>query len=471
MQNEFDFTVIDALYASGYHGPRALDQPEFYWRSMLGALVAYRDDFFRPLGEEIAPAESREGVEIEAMRCEYEGSRFHHELPMNISSLRQFGKHWHLVLPTIATLREEYCRRRGQSGAARAVSMTDLWIISKLCQLLPAYLIRRREKRIDPDEIPVVPSIIYRISLGMHRIVHISLIKCMAAGSDPDAPCLPAEAYYKIAEGAGLLVGRNSVCAGPEIMVGQAYRAMIEPQPTAGADANAAESGFYGYAAVFLKLEVEKYLFAVQAACQLRNLIAALSGRTDPAARALHEALARFENWSNEHTSPLAHEIAREDLPMLLQGDQDEIERARQLPGGTVLARMQRGLDALVRAVDALCRSSLGQSSEGLLARIDALRGADDGEPAPSADEFIDQGIDAETAAVVAAALGDYLRGERAATQIFTLLQREIDRTLGLDEASPGFSEQDIAAVFGPRLRHALADHFATAKPSAASMQ
>ena len=35
MQNEFDFTVIDALYATGYHGPRALDKPEFYWRSML----------------------------------------------------------------------------------------------------------------------------------------------------------------------------------------------------------------------------------------------------------------------------------------------------------------------------------------------------------------------------------------------------------------------------------------------------
>ena len=68
-------------------------------------MVAYRDSF-RPLGEEIAPADARDGIEIEAARCEYEGSRFHHALPMNISSLRQFANHWHLVLPTISTLRD-----------------------------------------------------------------------------------------------------------------------------------------------------------------------------------------------------------------------------------------------------------------------------------------------------------------------------------------------------------------------------
>ncbi|CAB3968427.1 hypothetical protein BCO9919_03242 [Burkholderia cenocepacia] len=459
MQNEFDFTVIDALYATGYHGPRALDKPEFYWRSMLGSMVAYRDSFFRPLGEEIAPADARDGIELEAARCEYEGSRFHHALPMNISSLRQFANHWHLVLPTISTLRDGYCRLRGHDGA---VSMLDLWFISKLCQLLPAYLIRRREQPADPDAIPVVPSIIYRISLGMHRIVHISLIKRMASGGDPAAPCLASDAYYLVAEAAGLLVGRNSVCAGPQTMVEQAYRAMIEPAPLAGAEASAAEPGFYRYAAAFLKLEAEKYLFAVRAAQQLRALIVALDAVPGQArTHAFRDALARFEDWSTEHTSPLAHEIAREDLTMLLQGDEAEIARARQWPAGTVLRQMTAGLNQLVAAADRMCVATLGAHGPALLAEIDAMRDAPRDAGAWSADAFAAHGLDAAAARATADALNTYLHDERAAQRIFTRLQQEVDRSLGIDDAIAPYSADDIAAVFGPRLRHCIAEHFA----------
>ena len=154
--------------------------------------------------------------------------------------------------------------------------MLDLWFISKLCQLLPAYLIRRREQPADPDAIPVVPSIIYRISLGMHRIVHISLIKRMASGGDPAAPCLASDAYYLVAEAAGLLVGRNSVCAGPQTMVEQAYRAMIEPAPLAGAEASAAGFRLLPLRGGVPEARSRKYLFAVRAAQQLRALIVAL---------------------------------------------------------------------------------------------------------------------------------------------------------------------------------------------------
>ena len=103
MQNEFDFTVIDALYATGYHGPRALDKPEFYWRSMLARWSRIATAFARSARRSRRPTRA---TASRSARCEYEGSRFHHALPMNISSLRQFANHWHLVLPTISTLRD-----------------------------------------------------------------------------------------------------------------------------------------------------------------------------------------------------------------------------------------------------------------------------------------------------------------------------------------------------------------------------
>ncbi|MDE1715949.1 hypothetical protein PWG14_26145 [Chromobacterium amazonense] len=457
MSDNFDFEVIDALYASGYHGPRALDKPEFYWRSMLGSMVAYRDSFFRPLGEEIAPPDAREGVEMLAVKCDYEGSRFHHSLPMNLSSLRQFGKHWHIVLPTISLLREQHQIRR--SGSEK-VSMADLWFISKLCQLLPAYLIRREFDTVDPDSIPVVPSIIYRISLGMHRIVHISLIKQMASGGNPAAPSLDSDAYYHIAEAAGLLVGRNSVCAGPQAMVEQAYRSMIEPVSISGAEDSAADAGFHRYAALFMKLELEKYLFAVQAAIQLRTLIADLQALPQTARpEAFVKELIRFEDWSAENTSPLAHEIAREDLAMLLQGDQEAIALASACPAGTVRHRMQAGLNALVAIADQLCRSSLENGSQ-LLAEVTALRmSSQRGEPWPGSDR-LRQRLSAPAAALATDAIENYLGSERQATAIFQLLQQQITEALGASASESAFGPADIAAVFGPRLSQCFADCF-----------
>lgn len=463
MQKHFDFEAIDSLYETGYLGPRALDMPEFYWRSMLGAMVPYRDSYFRPLGEEIAPKDAREGIEMEAVRCNYDGSRFHHALPMNISSLRQFANHWQSVLPTIARIREAYCVRRNRDGA---VTMIDLWCISKLCQLLPAYLIRRREDTVDADGIPVVPSIIYRISLGMHRIVHISLIKQMASGNGLFSPCLDADQYYHVAENAGLLIGRNSVCAGPQAMVGEAYRAMIEPAVTSEAlgEASAGDPAFYRYAALFMKLEAEKYGFAVHAAIQLRSLIALLDGgagndRTEDRTQAFRDALLRFEAWSAEHTSPLAHEIACENLDMLLQGDRQAIDTASQWPAGTVCEHMLVGLACVSDVADQLCLSSLGDEAASLLHRIDVLRNSPAGAELEAGD-FVQMGLDAGAAALAATALCQYLHRERCATQIFQLLQMQINTVLGHRDDIPVFGEKDIASVFGPRLRHCYSDFF-----------
>ncbi|CDG82040.1 hypothetical protein [Janthinobacterium agaricidamnosum] len=458
MQKKFDFTVIDSLYESGYHGPRALDQPEFYWRSMLGALVPYRDSYFRPLGEEIAPKDAREGVDIEGVRCNYEGSRHHHELPMNLTSLRQFANHWDAVLPTISAIRENYCASRGRDGV---VSTLDLWFISKLCQLLPAYLIRRRDDTIDPDDIPVVPSIIYRMSLGMHRIVHISLVKMMASGGDPGAACLEAGKYYHIAEGAGLLIGRNSVCAGPQAMVGQAYGAMIGPGARSPAESSADDPGFYRYCALFMKLEAEKYMFAVQAAIQLNGLIDALKDLPDsPRAQPFREELLRFESWSAANTSPLAHEIAREDLPMLLQGDRDACDAASQLPAGAVRERMLAGLAHIVETADQLCRANLGAEGDSLLARIDELRNRPAQTGLSELGDLVGMGLERAAADLAMTALRTYRQSESAAMQIFQLLQNQLNQSLGYRDDALVFDERDIAAVFGPRLTHCYGDFF-----------
>ena len=70
-------------------------------------------------------------------------------------------------------------------------------------------------------------------------------------------------------------------------------------------------------------------------------------------------------------------------------------------------------------------------------------------------------GLDAAAARATADALNTYLHDERAAQRIFTRLQQEVDRSLGIDDAIAPYSADDIAAVFGPRLRHCIAEHFA----------
>ena len=77
------------------------------------------------------------------------------------------------------------------------------------------------------------------------------------------------------------------------------------------------------------------------------------------------------------------------------------------------------------------------------------------GRPTPSR-----RTADAAAARATADALNTYLHDERARA-IFTRLQQEVDRSLGIDDAIAPYSADDIAAVFGPRLRHCIAEHFA----------
>jgi hypothetical protein len=431
MQKISDFTVIDMLYESGYHGPRTLDQPEFYWRSMLGAMQPYRDSYFRPPGEEIGSEDAREGI---------------------------VAHHWDSVLPTISSIREAYCVRRNRDGA---VTMVDLWFISKLCQLLPAYLIRRHEDSADADSIPVAASIIYRISLDMHRIVHLALVKLMASGGDLGSACLDADQYCYLAKNASPLIGRNSVCTGPQTMVEQAYGAMIGPAVTGPAAASAEDPGFYRYAALFMKLEAEKYMFAVLAAIQLRSLIKILDSATsNRRTQAFREELLGFEAWSAENTSPLAHEIAGEDLAMLLQGDRQACDEASRWPAGRVREHMLAGLSKVLDAADQLCLSSLGDAAVALLKRINVLRNSPAGASKYEAADFVRMGLDETAAGFAASALCQYRHSEHCATQIFQLLQSQLNTTLERRDDVPVFSGIDIANVFGPRLRHCYSDFF-----------
>ena len=442
MTHSLDLSNVDALYASGYFGPPALAAPEFYWASLMGALLGYKDGEGRPLGEEMAPSHVQRGVPMEMRECPYAGTRHKHRNAMNASSLRQFSAHWPAVVGGLAEIREGYLRHMGRAGQPR-VTLTDLWKFSRIGIALPAWLLRRAHAPLADGEIPPMSSIIYRMMLGVNRVSHLQLLMISATGVESPSWAQEPGALYEYTDGNDLFIGLNSVCAGPRAMIEETFRVLLGGEPGANADRAPMQAlidrPFLVYAALLNGLEVQRYIFGAKAASVLQDLVWKTSRPNGVAPSPLGAALKAFQERIANQVSSLAQEVA-------FAGE--EIR-------GAILARLEhvrsdlhddhRAVSGDEGLLDEIVRSERAAAPERSAARVLGLLG---GAGAPDADTV-----------AFAEALADYLYLERSHLAAFELLQGRIDRALG-HPSSLVLGGDDITKSFGPKLRDFAVEHF-----------
>ena len=463
MDVNFNFKAVDSLYESNYFGLQILEAPEFYWKSLFGALLTYHDEESRPIGEEIAPTKVHNNAPMEFQYCKYSGTRLNHPLPMNVSSLKQFMNHWKEVVTGISSIREAYLKQRDKP-LTDPVSIIDLWIISRICQIWPAYLLRRKSDPFENGKIPVVPSIIHRISLGLHRIAHVHLIKRLALGKELDVPSISATELYLLAEKLGLLVGSYSVCAGPRSMIEQSYQAMlrIDDAPSSTIT-NLVNDDFLTYSYRHMCLEVEKGIFGVYSAFILYDLIEFLSPfKASPLIKKLYEDLVNFEVVSATN-GPLVHEIGREDLQMLTGNDLEEITKISDESRGQLRKRMLIGLERLRFELDKLYKMYKPNADALVTELMEKQKSIAVCKEAKIKlySFFNNIGYESGVFKSIADFLLEYLALESISMAIFEILQDEVSQSIGhVSEIMILNASDDLQKVFGPRLRDFMSSFF-----------
>jgi|GEM_PF-7053682 len=438
-----DLSAVDALYASGYFGPKVLEAPEYYWMSLMGALLPYRDDEGRPLGEEMAPSAVQAGVPMEMRECPYAGSRRKHAHPMNVSSLRQFNQHWPAVVGGLAELRNAYLQgvKRPLEGPT---TMIDLWKFSRLGIALPAWLLRRARAPMPDGQLPAVTAILYRMLLGINRVAHLQVLIIISAGLYEQMEALDPAVLYEFTDANDLFVGMNSVCAGPKGLIEDSFRVLIDGKPPANADVSVVRAlidpSFLEYGNLLMGMDAQKNIFGASAASIIHVLAHRLSNPRpgEPAPGELAAALEAFQLQTQEQVSSLAREVAAADEEVRSRTLKD-LERFR-----AELAQEQLALsgEALLPPSRPGERPSTAETVARVMALLEQARPV-----GPALRPF------AET-------LVEYLELERDQLAVFEYLQARMDRVLGHAPRPLRLGNEDVKKAFGPKLRDFASEFF-----------
>lgn len=130
---------------------------------------------------------------------------------MNRSALRQLGRCWPDVVRAA----------RFVTGLAPTVSAA--WAGAVTATAIPLW--------IDTEPVPRVISVLYKTSLGMSQATAALLLADDGVADVPLAALGDDEDFFRFLDEGRWLVGRDQACAGPEPLIRELYRALVDDRP------------------------------------------------------------------------------------------------------------------------------------------------------------------------------------------------------------------------------------------------
>ena len=364
----------------------------------------------RQVGEmNVFPEALRLKVPTEWRTCNYAGSRYRDEQPMNMTALKSMIAHWKPVLRATLLVREEFLRRYPQPEAG-SFRLGDLHFLSTAILALPALQIMRWRDPVRNGDLDPVLSSLFRVTDGV-RMVTNHMLDLPEWKLTHDHPTTPGE-VTAAAERENQYLSIRGVCAGPQNMIDEFVATLMEGRPVQG------EGPEPGAWTADIPLAVDYALRGLQvfAAVQLFRV------RMGLAYSRIRETLGRAPGASSARLDRLRGAIDR-DWELANSGRLNMAEQRAwsEQYYGTMFARAQVGIRGLL--------PEDRQDLETLLTPPPRLLA----DPAPLA-EVLAAGEPAATAPVlreIAGHLLDYLRFERQGLTAVSALQRDIDTLLG----------------------------------------
>jgi len=356
------------------------------------------------------PPQLRLDRETEWRVCQYPGSRYRDDAPMNVTALKAMIKHWK---PMMTMILEAARAMRERFGPRDHWTIGELHILSSVILGIPAYaLMKRGGSAPQPPLHPVLSSMI-RITDGV-RMTTDSMLFSIENNRTAGEP-LSAERLFLEAEQRVLLVNDTGVCAGPNHLIREFLATLIDGVTAENVEGRelppelrtvldelqpALEYGLYGMQSWGLALAV--YLDMTRTMQQLFGLLEGPDAADDPAAAQL---LARLKKDIRVHDRMQI--TLDNDREIHLKMYQNAYEGSRQA------SRKPIGPATLAEAIAAV---PAGPSHHAAIEQLRHALAAKLVRPA-----LADQ---------VARALIDYVRCEQGILASTTVVQHEINKLL-----------------------------------------
>ena len=147
--------------------------------------------------------------------CQYPGSRYRDDAPMNVTALKAMIKHWKPIMAATLEIRAALQARLGLPRDPWTIG--DLHILSCVVLALPAYqLMKRGGSSPQPPLHPVLSSL-FRITDGIRMVADDALFQINHVR--PADELMSAAQLHAFAEHHSLLISVTGVCAGPKHLI------------------------------------------------------------------------------------------------------------------------------------------------------------------------------------------------------------------------------------------------------------
>lgn len=188
----------------------------------------------RQVGEaNVYPEGLRLDRETEWRVCQYAGSRYRDDAPMNVTALKAMIKHWKPMMAALLEVRAEWRNRLARARAGWTVG--DLHMFARVVLAIPAFpLMRGGGSSPQPPLHPVLSSL-FRITDGIRLTTHDMLFLSAERTRRPGEP-ITAEELYGFAERNGLFLSAFGVCAGPKPLIDEFLATVFDGAPVQGTD-------------------------------------------------------------------------------------------------------------------------------------------------------------------------------------------------------------------------------------------
>jgi hypothetical protein len=331
----------------------------------------------RQVGEaNVWPPALRLDRESEWRVCQYPGSRYRDDRPMNVTALKAMIKHWKPLLAVLLRVRAEMQHRLARMRGGWTVG--DMHTLSAVVLSVPSYQLMKGGGSSPQRRLHPVLSSLFRITDGIRMTTHEMLFLSAERTRLPAEPTTAAE-LHAFAERNGLFLSTHGVCAGPRAMIDDFLTAVFEGAPEDWAAGLAAAPEV---AALLEELPaiVDYGLLGYQTWCVTRSIWLAMS-RACKALRALDDlppaVRARLDaDWPRIDQQRIADDYEREVHLQVYVDGYEQAWRALRTPVGapTLAERIApRPEDAAHVTAAHQLRQALGAKLGASSAAIDSI--------------------------------------------------------------------------------------------------
>ncbi|HEY2030799.1 MAG TPA: hypothetical protein VGH20_16495 [Myxococcales bacterium] len=186
----------------------------------------------RQVGEiNVYPDALRLKIPTEWKTCNYAGTRYHDDMPMNMTALRSMLAHWKPVLRATLGVREEFLRRYPQYPDG-TWKLGEVHFLACSVLALVSYQVMRWKDPVQNGELDPVLSSLFRVIDGV-RMISGHMLDLYERPMFHDTPVTPRDITGAV-EREDLYRSGRGVCAGPQSMIDELVETALNGKPVEG---------------------------------------------------------------------------------------------------------------------------------------------------------------------------------------------------------------------------------------------